>query len=96
MLLDGAELIGIHKGRYYKNKNGLALGPGPFITMLEYATDKVATVLGKPEPMFFKTAIQSTGFTEAQCVMIGDVRVQLLVICIFLLMGPMLCSVFFN
>lgn len=39
LLLNGAQLIAIHKGRYYKRKDGLALGPGPFVEALEYATD---------------------------------------------------------
>ena len=28
LLLNGAQLIGIHKARYYKRKDGMALGPG--------------------------------------------------------------------
>ena len=35
-----SQLIGIHKGRYYQRKDGLALGPGPFVSALEYATGK--------------------------------------------------------
>jgi hypothetical protein len=31
LLIDGAKLIGIHKGKFYKRKDGLALGPGAFI-----------------------------------------------------------------
>uniref|UniRef100_A0A7N9ATT6 Haloacid dehalogenase-like hydrolase domain-containing protein 2 n=1 Tax=Mastacembelus armatus TaxID=205130 RepID=A0A7N9ATT6_9TELE len=53
MILDGAPLIAIHKARYYKRKDGLALGPGPFVTGLEYATDCKAIVVGKPEKTFF-------------------------------------------
>ncbi|XP_075935906.1 haloacid dehalogenase-like hydrolase domain-containing protein 2 isoform X2 [Anarhichas minor] len=53
MILDGAPLIAIHKARYYKRKDGLALGPGPFVTGLEYAADCKATVVGKPEKAFF-------------------------------------------
>ncbi|XP_078812329.1 haloacid dehalogenase-like hydrolase domain-containing protein 2 isoform X5 [Oryzias latipes] len=53
MILDGAPLIAIHKARYYKRKDGLALGPGPFVTGLEYATDRKASVVGKPEKTFF-------------------------------------------
>jgi len=53
MILDGAPLVAIHKARYYKRKDGLALGPGPFVTGLEYATDCKATVVGKPEKTFF-------------------------------------------
>lgn len=53
MILNGAPLIAIHKARYYKRKDGLALGPGPFVEGLEYATDCKATVVGKPEKTFF-------------------------------------------
>lgn len=53
MVLDGAPLIAIHKARYYKRRDGLALGPGPFVAALEYATDRNAIVVGKPEKSFF-------------------------------------------
>lgn len=34
----GASLIAIHKGKYYKRKDGLAMGPGPFVAAIEYST----------------------------------------------------------
>lgn len=73
LLLDGAPLIAIHKARYYKRKDGLALGPGPFVTALEYATDIKATVVGKPEKTFFLEALRGTGCEPEETVMIGDV-----------------------
>uniref|UniRef100_A0A8C2R9A6 Haloacid dehalogenase-like hydrolase domain-containing protein 2 n=1 Tax=Capra hircus TaxID=9925 RepID=A0A8C2R9A6_CAPHI len=73
LLLDGAPLIAIHKARYYKRKDGLALGPGPFVTALEYyATDTKATVVGKPEKTFFLEALRGTGCEPEETVMIGD------------------------
>ncbi|XP_075042112.1 haloacid dehalogenase-like hydrolase domain-containing protein 2 [Mixophyes fleayi] len=72
LVLDGAPIIAIHKARYYKKKDGLALGPGPFVTGLEYATDTKATVVGKPERTFFLEALRGTGCSPEQCVMIGD------------------------
>ncbi|EFB22004.1 hypothetical protein PANDA_006577, partial [Ailuropoda melanoleuca] len=72
LLLDGAALIAIHKARYYKRKDGLALGPGPFVTALEYATDTKATVVGKPEKTFFLEALRGTGCEPEEAVMIGD------------------------
>ncbi|XP_030048775.1 haloacid dehalogenase-like hydrolase domain-containing protein 2 [Microcaecilia unicolor] len=72
LLLDGAPLIAIHKARYYKRKDGLALGPGPFVTGLEYATDTKATVVGKPEKTFFLEALRSMGCTPEETIMIGD------------------------
>ncbi|RMC16357.1 hypothetical protein DUI87_06684 [Hirundo rustica rustica] len=61
LILDGAPLIAIHKARYFKKKDGLCLGPGPFVTGLEYATDTKATVVGKPEKTFFLEALRGTG-----------------------------------
>ncbi|KAM4709052.1 haloacid dehalogenase-like hydrolase domain-containing protein 2 isoform 1-T2 [Discoglossus pictus] len=72
LALDGAPIIAIHKARYYKKKDGLSLGPGPFVTALEYATDTRATVVGKPEKTFFLEALRSTGCHPEESVMIGD------------------------
>ncbi|XP_067339332.1 haloacid dehalogenase-like hydrolase domain-containing protein 2 [Channa argus] len=72
MILDGAPLIAIHKARYYKRKDGLALGPGPFVTGLEYATDCKAVVVGKPEKTFFTQALSDLGCSPCEAIMIGD------------------------
>lgn len=71
-LLDGAELIAIHKGRYYSRGDGLALGPGPFVSALEFATGKTSVVLGKPEKHFFLSALEGLNVQPRECVMIGD------------------------
>ncbi|KAK0410341.1 hypothetical protein QR680_005075 [Steinernema hermaphroditum] len=70
LLLAGAKFVAVHKGRYYKREDGLSLGPGPFVEALEYATDKKASVVGKPEIAFFHSALEFVGAMEA--VMIGD------------------------
>ena len=57
ILNEGAHLMAIHKSRYYQTKHGLALGPGAFVTGLEYATDTKAQVVGKPDAAFFLSAI---------------------------------------
>ncbi len=74
LVLDGAPLIAIHKGRYYQRLDGLALGPGPFVTALEYATNKKAEVVGKPEKQFFLDALGSlgAGLRPEEAIMIGD------------------------
>nr|XP_056704839.1 haloacid dehalogenase-like hydrolase domain-containing protein 2 [Euleptes europaea] len=72
LILDGAPLIAVHKARYYKRKDGLALGPGPFVTGLEYATDTQATVVGKPERTFFLEALRGTNCAPEEAIMIGD------------------------
>ncbi|XP_076163810.1 haloacid dehalogenase-like hydrolase domain-containing protein 2 isoform X1 [Ptiloglossa arizonensis] len=70
LLLNGAQLIAIHKGRYYKRADGLALGPGAFITGLEYSANIKAEVVGKPSAEFFKAALEDIPPEEA--IMIGD------------------------
>uniref|UniRef100_A0A7E4W3J9 Haloacid dehalogenase-like hydrolase domain-containing protein 2 n=1 Tax=Panagrellus redivivus TaxID=6233 RepID=A0A7E4W3J9_PANRE len=69
-----AVLIGIHKGRYYQRKDGLALGPGPFVAGLEYVSGRKAIVVGKPEQEFFQNAIRTlpSTFSPENVVMIGD------------------------
>ncbi|XP_076438698.1 haloacid dehalogenase-like hydrolase domain-containing protein 2 [Babylonia areolata] len=72
LLQKGASLIAIHKARYYKRKDGLALGPGPFVAALEYATGQKAEVVGKPQGSFFHSAVREFSCAPQQCVMIGD------------------------
>ena len=66
--------IAINKSRYFQTKAGLALGPGPFVTALEYATNKKATVIGKPNDEFFRQAIDlmELGLPYENVAMIGD------------------------
>ena len=71
--MNGADLIAVHKGRYYSRGDGLALGPGPFVAALEYATGKTATVMGKPEKKFFLSALEGLNCKPNEVVMIGDV-----------------------
>lgn len=80
-LLDGAKLIAIHQGRYYKTQQGLSLGPGPFVKALAYAADippDQVIVVGKPDGNFFKRSLHSLDSTliPEEVVMIGDVYVQ--------------------
>lgn len=73
MVLGGAQLIAIHKTRYYKRPDGLALGPGPFVTALEFASGKKAAVMGKPDELFYQSAQQELNCPLSETVMIGDV-----------------------
>ncbi|CAJ0588200.1 unnamed protein product [Cylicocyclus nassatus] len=74
LVLDGAQLVAINKARYYRRGNGLALGAGPFVAAIEFATGKQATVVGKPEAAFFHMGATSLGhdIDINNTVMIGD------------------------
>ncbi|KAJ3004785.1 UNVERIFIED_CONTAM: Haloacid dehalogenase-like hydrolase domain-containing protein 2, partial [Siphonaria sp. JEL0065] len=65
-------IIAAHKRRYMKTKDGLVMGPGPFVAALEYATGVKARVVGKPEPAFFKLALDDMKLDPSECVHIGD------------------------
>ncbi|CAD7079411.1 unnamed protein product [Hermetia illucens] len=71
VLLKKHPLIAIHQGKYYKRKDGLAVGPGFIVKGLEYTASTTATVIGKPTKYFFESAIPA-GVAPEECVMIGD------------------------
>ncbi|KAF0475629.1 Haloacid dehalogenase-like hydrolase domain-containing protein 2 [Gigaspora margarita] len=70
-----APLIALHKSKYFAESDGLSLGPGPFVSALEYACEGVkAIVIGKPEKSFFESALKDMNLLEKanHVVMIGD------------------------
>ena len=71
-LLDGAELIALHKGRYFQTKTGLQLDSGAFVAALEHATNKKAHVVGKPTAAFFEMGSALLGIASNQLLMVGD------------------------
>jgi HAD superfamily hydrolase (TIGR01458 family) len=71
-LMGGAELVALQKNRYWQKKDGLSLDAGPFVAALEYASGKVATVIGKPEPPFFAAALADLGLSPQEVAMVGD------------------------
>jgi len=65
-------LIALHKNKYCKRNNKIALDLGPFVNALEYASSKKAIIIGKPEKNFFDLAINSLSLNKNETVMIGD------------------------
>lgn len=74
LLKEGGRLIAIHKAKYYKREDGLAIGPGPYVAALEYASGQTAEVVGKPQPAFFNSVLRELNCPASETVMIGDVR----------------------
>ncbi len=71
-LMSGAELIALHKGRFWETSQGLKVDLGLFVAGLEYTTGKKATVIGKPSPRIFELALKDLGLEASECAMIGD------------------------
>ncbi len=72
MLRGGARLVALHKNRYCRREDGLALDLGPFVVALEYAAAVEAEIMGKPSPAFFVMALASLGLAAGDVVMVGD------------------------
>ncbi|KXS17810.1 hypothetical protein M427DRAFT_30264 [Gonapodya prolifera JEL478] len=72
VLLAGGKLVAIHRGKYFARTTGLALGPGPFVSLLEPFASTPPTLVGKPNPAFFHLALASVPCAPEDAVMFGD------------------------
>ncbi len=71
-MMNGAQVVALHKGRYWLAGGKLRLDIGAFITGLEFATGKEAILIGKPAPEFFRQALLSLKLPASAVCMIGD------------------------
>jgi HAD superfamily hydrolase (TIGR01458 family) len=71
-LLAGAQLVAIHKNRFWQTQGGLMMDIGGFVAALEYASKQEALVMGKPSAAFFKQALHSLQLPAWQVAVIGD------------------------
>jgi 4-nitrophenyl phosphatase len=53
-------------------EDGIAPGVGALILALEAASDQKATIIGKPQPAMFETALQILGIPAAEALAVGD------------------------
>ena len=71
-ILEGAQLVALHKGRYFQTESGLTLDSGAFVAALEHATQTQASVVGKPQATFFEMATQALQGQPHEIAMVGD------------------------
>ncbi len=57
LVMGGAELIALQKGRFFRDARGLQMDAGAFVAALEYATGQQAKIIGKPSRQFFNLAV---------------------------------------
>lgn len=55
----GAEFYCLHKNKWWQTRRGPMLDAGAFVAGLEYATGVEATVVGKPSPAYFASALDA-------------------------------------
>ncbi len=69
----GADLVAMHKNKFWNPEGELLIDAGAFITGIEYASGKEAILIGKPSPLYFKAALESIDAKiEDGFFMIGD------------------------
>ncbi len=71
-IMAGAELVALHKGRFWQVPEGLKVDLGLLVAGLEYTTGKTATIIGKPSPTIFQLALSELGVPASDAAMIGD------------------------
>ena len=69
----GAGFIATNKNKYFKDNDGfLSLDAGGFVKCLEFASEKEAKILGKPNCEFFSLAIMDMKLNKNEVLMVGD------------------------
>jgi HAD superfamily hydrolase (TIGR01458 family) len=71
-LLAGADLYCLHRNRWWQTADGPRLDAGAIVAGLEYAAGIEATVLGKPSPQYFATALEAIDGDPELTWMVGD------------------------
>ena len=71
---NGADIIAMHMNRYWSpEKDKYVLDAGSYISAIEYATEKKATLIGKPSPIYFQTALEMLDYSKNDpFLMLGD------------------------
>lgn len=69
----GADLVAMHKNKFWNPQDELFIDSGAFITGIEFASGKEAILIGKPSVLYFKAALENIDAgIEDGFYMIGD------------------------
>lgn len=69
-LLGGADFVAAGRDRSFPMPDGMWPGTGALVAALEYATERTADSVGKPQPEIFLTALDRLG--EGRALVVGD------------------------
>jgi HAD superfamily hydrolase (TIGR01458 family) len=73
VLMSDADFLALARNRSFMDADHqLSLDAGAFVAALEYASQKEATLLGKPAPAFYGAAVARLGVDASATVMVGD------------------------
>ncbi|MGZ8190764.1 MAG: HAD-IIA family hydrolase [Methylococcaceae bacterium] len=68
----GAKFIGTNADTTLPTEHGITHGNGAILAALQVATGVAPTIIGKPEPIMYKQAIELLGVDPSETVAIGD------------------------
>jgi HAD superfamily hydrolase (TIGR01450 family) len=68
--LAGAELIAAGRDRTFPTESGIWPGTGAIVAALEYASERTARSVGKPDPLMFETALDR--LPTGKALVVGD------------------------
>jgi glycerol-1-phosphatase len=69
-VLGGAEIVASDRDRGFPAENGFWPGTGSIVAALEYATERHAHAVGKPDPEIFRAALDRFG--DGETLVVGD------------------------
>jgi len=72
LVIGGAKVIALHRDPTWPDAEIIRIGLGPVVAALESAIDDTISIIGKPDPYFFRAAIDYAGFELRSTIMIGD------------------------
>jgi len=69
----GADFLALAANRTFRDADGeISIDAGAFVAALEFASERKATVLGKPSAEFYKSAVATFDCAASEVAMIGD------------------------
>ena len=71
-ILNGADLVAMHKNKYWHSGDELTLDLGAFVSALEFSVEKEAVLIGKPSPYLFELAAKPWKIPFQSIFVIGD------------------------
>jgi len=69
-VLAGAEMIAADRDRTFPREDGMWPGSGAVVAAIEYATERTARLVGKPDPEIFLTALDR--LADGRTLVVGD------------------------
>lgn len=71
-LMSGAAFVAMLANTTWRTAQGLQLDAGAYVAALERASDRTATVIGKPSPAMFDAGVGHLGLEASRVAMVGD------------------------